>query len=383
LKHPDEVSRLREIYPEGFFLIGVHASEKRRFDYLTKDKNMSAASADALIRRDENENLPYGQKVNDAFHLSDFFVRIDGKDDCLKHSLWRILDIMFGHPYKTPTFDEYAMFMAFAASLRSADLSRQVGAVVTIDDQVVSTGANDCPKAGGGLYWPQRNHANCEVEDQEGGRDYMREWDSNRVEQQKIIDEILDSTELQDADRNKLREALLASRIRDLTEFGRVVHAEMEALIACARARIATKGGTVYSTTFPCHNCAKHIIAAGISRVVFIEPYQKSKAQEFHTDSIRVGFADEVDQQGDPKIVLFQPFVGVGPRRFFDLFSMRLGSGSPLSRKDGGGHILAWDQATAKLRLQMRPISYLGLEGVASKMFLMAREVIEESIREN
>jgi deoxycytidylate deaminase len=184
LKHPDEVSRLREIYPEGFFLIGVHASEKRRFDYLTKDKNMSAASADALIRRDENENLPYGQKVNDAFHLSDFFVRIDGKDDCLKHSLWRILDIMFGHPYKTPTFDEYAMFMAFAASLRSADLSRQVGAVVTIDDQVVSTGANDCPKAGGGLYWPQRNHANCEVEDQEGGRDYMREWDSNRVEQQ-------------------------------------------------------------------------------------------------------------------------------------------------------------------------------------------------------
>jgi hypothetical protein len=62
---------------------------------------------------------------------------------------------------------------------------------------------------------------------------------------------------------------------------------------------------------------------------------------------------------------------------------MRLGSGSPLSRKDGGGHILAWDQATAKLRLQMRPISYLGLEGVASKMFLMAREVIEESIREN
>lgn len=379
LKHPDEVSRLREIYPEGFYLIGVHASERRRFDYLTKDKSIPNDKADALIRRDENENLPYGQKVNDAFHLADFFVRIDGQDDCLKHSLWRILDILFGHPYKTPTFDEYAMFMAFAASLRSADLSRQVGAVVAVDDQVVSTGANDCPKAGGGLYWPQHSRTKCETEDYEDGRDYMRGKDSNRIEQQKIIDEILDIAVSKNLDRSKLEDALRASRIRDLTEFGRVVHAEMEALLACGRARISMKDGTVYTTTFPCHNCAKHIVAAGIKRVVYIEPYQKSKAEVFHTDSIRVGFPDDDIAEDHRDIVWFQPFVGVGPRRFFDLFSMRLGSGSPLIRKDAHGHTIEWDQKDANLRLQMMPVSYLGLEYVASDMFLNARELVKES----
>ncbi|MFO2375906.1 cytidine deaminase, partial [Pseudomonas aeruginosa] len=73
----------------------------------------------------------------------------------LKAQLWRVIDILFGQPYVTPTFDEYAMFMAFSASLRSADLSRQVGAVLTRDEGIISTGANDVPKAGGGLYWPE------------------------------------------------------------------------------------------------------------------------------------------------------------------------------------------------------------------------------------
>jgi hypothetical protein len=30
----------------------------------------------------------------------------------------------------------------------------------------------------------------------------------------------------------------------------------------------STLGATLFSTTFPCHNCAKHIIASGIRRVV-------------------------------------------------------------------------------------------------------------------
>jgi deoxycytidylate deaminase len=192
LKHPDEVARLREIYSQGFYLIGVHADERRRFDYLTRDKGILDEKANALIDRDEDEHLPNGQRVTDTFHLSDFFVRIDGQDDHLKFSLWRILDLLFGNPYVTPTFDEYAMFLAFAASLSSADLSRQVGAVVAVGEQLVATGANDCPRADGGRYWPTRNPETHQIEDQEDGRDYMRGEDSNKVEQQKIIDEILD-----------------------------------------------------------------------------------------------------------------------------------------------------------------------------------------------
>ncbi|MBI5764262.1 MAG: cytidine deaminase [Planctomycetes bacterium] len=374
LKHPEEVERLREIYPEGFYLIGVHSDPERRLAYLTTDRRISAAHAKHLIQRDEDEELEHGQKLIDTFHLSDFFLRIEGHDDRLKQSLWRILDLLFGDPYVTPTFDEYAMFLAFAASLSSADLSRQVGAVVTLGDQVVATGANDCPKAKGGRYWPQFNDVTHRIEDQKDGRDYMRGQDSNKVEKQRIINEILEGAHKAGLDRGKLDELLNASRISDLTEFGRVVHAEMDAILSCVRVGISTKGATLYATTFPCHNCAKHIIAAGISRVVFIEPYQKSMAPEFHTDSIYVGLKDAQNlPAGAMEKVCFEPFMGVGPRRFFDLFSVRLGSGYTLKRKDASGKKLDWKPEQGILRLQMLPASYLDLEIIASDMFNKAR----------
>ena len=367
LKHPSEVERLREIYPQGFYLIGVHADYSRRVTNLNEEKRIELEDVYKLIKRDEDEHLTHGQRVTDTFHLSDFFIQQDENTDQLKQSVWRILNLLFGNPYVTPTFDEYAMFLAFAASLRSADLSRQVGAVIASrENQVIATGANDCPKFDGGLYWPNLNAENQQIEDQEGGRDYKRGSDSNKIEQQKIIEEILNHASDSGIDRNRLKESLLKSRIGDLTEFGRVVHAEMEALLSCARSQISTHRCTLYCTTFPCHNCAKHIIAAGIHRVVFIEPYQKSKAAEFHPDSIQVGLPGS---GGDTKKVWFEPFVGVGPRRFFDLFSVKLGSGYSLKRKTEEGKTCDWKPEDSKLRLQMLPVSYLELELLASEMF--------------
>jgi deoxycytidylate deaminase len=162
---------------------------------------------------------------------------------------------------------------------------------------------------------------------------------------------------------DQLRAALAESRIGDLTEYGRMVHAEMEALLSCARCSLSTRGATMYTTTFPCHNCAKHIVAAGVSKVLYIEPYPKSKAAEFHSDSISLGFT-----QGN-NTVQFEPFVGIGPRRFFDLFSVRLGSGYPVRRKDEEGHAVEWKPEGSRLRIQMLPASYLELELLASSRF--------------
>lgn len=367
LKHPDEVARLREIYPEAFYLIGVHADEKRRRSNLVENKRISESHAVELMERDEDEHLPYGQRTSDTFHLSDFFVRIDENQDRLRNSVWRVLSLLFGDPSLTPTFDEYAMFMAFSAALRSADLSRQVGAVIATHQEIIATGANDCPKYGGGLYWPEYDTRKSEIRDVDGGRDYTRGEDANKVEQRRIIDDIV--ARVGDAaDATRLREALGASRIGDITEYGRMVHAEMESLMSCARSQVSARGATLYCTTFPCHNCAKHIVAAGIKRVVFVEPYPKSKAAEFHDDSISLGFSDDDDK------VHLEPFVGVGPRRFFDLFSMRLGSGYPLSRKDAEGCPLKWRPEEGKLRIQMLPCSYIELELVASDLFNKLRE---------
>lgn len=365
LKHPAEVGALRQIYPLDFYLIGVHSDKDRRRAFFIGQHNMKEKEADELIARDENENLPYGQRVTDTFHLSDFFVRLESDDDEVRHNLWRFLDVLFGDPYKTPTFDEYAMFLAFVSSMRSSSMARQVGAVVTKNNEILATGANDCPQFGGGLYWPQYNPATKDIEDKEGGRDHTLGKDANKAEQKEIIDEIVEA--VKGIDEIALRKVLRDSRISDLTEFGREVHAEMEALLACARNRTSSRDGALYTTTFPCHNCAKHIIGAGIKRVVYIEPYQKSKAPEFHKDAMMVGFSDKDKREN---LVQFEPFVGFGPRHFLDFFSVQLGSGYPLRRRTKGDiTVVNWKRDTAQLRLQMIPISYIDYELAASKRF--------------
>lgn len=370
LKHPEEVRRLRRVYADGFYLIGVYSSKEMRHDYLVKEKGMDAAQAKELVKRDEDEVEGHGQHTRDTFHLADFFIHLSDHESAWKNSLWRILDLVFGNPYITPNFDEYAMFMAFASALRSADLSRQVGAVIARDNEILATGANDCPKPGGGLYWPEYNPATYEYVDTENGRDYKRGEDSNKKEQRKIINEILSRLD-EGVNKSKVEAALLRSRIGDLTEYGRAVHAEMEALLFCARNAIDARRATLYATTFPCHNCAKHIIAAGIARVVYVEPYPKSKALEFHADAIAQ------TERPNPPLVAFEPFVGIGPRKFFDLFSMRLSTGFELMRKDEDGRLLHWQRAESCARIQMLPYCYLDQEVDVTRRFAEYRQELE------
>ena len=404
LKHPSEVQTLRELYPRGFYLIGIHAPPESRKNYLIHSLNMSPESAEKLMDRDRKENADFGQKLVETFHLSDFFAGLEEVNDPeekrknlarLKNSLIRFLEIVFGHPNRTPTFGEYAMFLAFSAALRSADLSRQVGAVVTREREIVATGANDCPRFGGGLYWPTLNPETFRFEDEPDGRDWTRQLDSNRNEQWKLMQKILKEAreefnavleeqainaaseeELPDSLCesliNKLDAVLERSGIRDLTEFGRVVHAEMEAMLSCARNGVSTVGASLYSTTFPCHNCAKHIIAAGIRKVIFIEPYLKSRAIDLHDDAIEISYPScETEEQRKAQVkVSFEPFFGVGPRRFFDLFSMDIGAGYPMIRKEkGSGRATQWSPESASPRVQMDSDSYLELEENAAQTF--------------
>lgn len=110
------------------------------------------------------------------------------------------------------------------------------------------------------------------------------------MQQSELINNILDRLNLEKSNDNitKVKKAGVGS----LTEYGRVVHAEMEALMACARNNISSKDSIMYMTTFPCHNCARHIIAAGVKKVVYIEPYPKSKALDFYTNEISTDPAD-------------------------------------------------------------------------------------------
>ena len=52
------------------------------------------------------------------------------------------------------------------------------------------------------------------------------------------------------------------------------IHAEMNALLYCAKEGIPAKGSKCYVTHFPCLNCTKALIQAGISAIYYHEAYR-------------------------------------------------------------------------------------------------------------
>lgn len=351
LRRPEEVTTLRRIYGSGFFLVGVNASREERDKYLS-EKGITGEPALKLMETDAKEKVAYGQATREAFQLADVFLSGYGRTSQASGSAYsdevcRFLDLLFGRPTVTPTPEEQAMFMAYAAALRSGDLSRQVGAAI-IDSRgdLISVGCNEVPRYGGGLYDPPASVG-------QSHRDIERGEDSNEREKEAMAERI--ASELDgNVDQETMRAALKSAGFFDITEFGRAVHAEMEALLACARVGRSARDATLYTTTFPCHNCTRHIVAAGIKKVVYIEPYAKSRASDLHSDAISVDCEES-------RKVPFLPFVGVGPRRYFDLFSLTLSTGYPVERKSEGG-LTPWERSSAPVRLQVQPSTYLQRE---------------------
>jgi len=52
------------------------------------------------------------------------------------------------------------------------------------------------------------------------------------------------------------------------------IHAEQNALMFCAQYGIKTKNAILYTTLSPCISCAKIIVAAGISKVIYLNEYR-------------------------------------------------------------------------------------------------------------
>ncbi len=116
-----------------------------------------------------------------------------------------------------PTWDEYFLDITLAVSRRSTCLRAQVGAIIVKDKRILTTGYNGAPK---GL--PHCLDAGCEIVD--------------------------------------------GHCVRSL-------HAEQNAIIQAALHGVSLDGGTIYTTHQPCATCAKMIINAGLTRVVYVGHY--------------------------------------------------------------------------------------------------------------
>ncbi len=313
LKNPAEVALLRQVYGDRFWLFGVFAPEEVRRQRLRAD-GADEAELPRIMQRDEAEGVGFGQRVRETIDLADFFLRNDADTDGhLRRALQRYLEVLFGVAVHTPTLDETAMGTAWSAAAGSACLSRQVGAAIfSAAGELIGVGANDVPKAGGGLYQAGDGDADHRCF-QWGGKVCHNDDRKDRL--YGAVFEALDGLLAEGADRAQVTERLRGTDIRNLIEYSRAVHAEIEAILSVARgARQGLVGATLYVTTFPCHHCARHIVASGIARVVYVEPYAKSLALALHRDAISVREGDGASH------VLFLQYEGVAPRNLLRLF---------------------------------------------------------------
>lgn len=355
LKRVEEIKTLDEVFGRNALNVSCYAPRRNRVSNLvkkmlktergtSKSKLESRALEIVAMDEDEREN-PHGQRIIDCYPLADFVL------DCTTHrslneSAKRFVEIYFGSPFISPTRDEYASYIANAASYRSLDLSRQVGAAIFGPDcEIISVGCNEVPKAGGGTYWSDIG---------DNFRDYALGYDSNQkvredmsrdalVRLQKLgwlshdFDEFTPDELVSAAfDESSEQSGPLAkSMIKDVIKFGRMVHAEMNALSDAARFRRSTIGATLYCTTMPCHMCTKLIIASGVARVVYVQPYGKSLIEELFEDSVAV------DEHPEEARVVFETLKGVTPNGFKRAFH------KSKKRKNQDGSIVSWDPAQA------------------------------------
>ena len=116
------------------------------------------------------------------------------------------------------SWDEFFIRIALVASLRSTCDRALVGCVITVDNRVLTTGFNGSVK----------KQAHC---NEEGHL---------------IVDD----------------------------HCVRTIHAEANAIIQAALNGVSIDKSTAYITHFPCLNCSKMLINAGIKRIVFLHAYR-------------------------------------------------------------------------------------------------------------
>jgi deoxycytidylate deaminase len=356
LKNLEEIKLLRSIYRDLFYLFSIFSPRNERDDYLKKQKDLSPSESTDIIETDEYENDTFGQDVRNSFIEADFFVRASkANKKNLKKNIERYLNLIFESNIVTPLPHETAMYQAQSAAGNSACLSRQVGASITDSNlNILSKGWNDVPKFGGGLYDDSISTDN---------RCKLKKYCSNDQKKDLLTSDILNSIKkipelesLSDEKFEQIKEIVRKSSLKNLIEFSRSVHAEMHAIINGSQLTGSVmRGGYLFCTTYPCHNCARHIVAAGISSVYYIEPYKKSLCLDLHGDSM----TEDENEKNKVKILIYD---GVAPRRFLSFFSMEN------ERKNKTGKMIIVDkhQKSPKNRISLQALTTLEEQAINS-----------------
>lgn len=280
IRNVGEVDRLRNLFGYQFTLIALVASQECRWNRVgvTDYEAHGLTKADFLAddARDRNEEVDWGQQVELCVDQSDMVIynSSDVTSEDFYAKVLKHVDLATGAATRPPEQDEIWMNMAYSSRHGSRCLKRRVGAVV-VDEygQVVGTGYNENPVS----TYPCRDEP---LYNYGCYRDIVRNEHFAILEQRGAACPVCGErlglivgppwscpSCLEQGVKTDLEPLFFPDRAMNWCT---AVHAEVSALMAAGgRAR----GSTLYTTTFPCTQCAEYITQVGVREVVFTEPY--------------------------------------------------------------------------------------------------------------
>mmetsp|Transcript_32735 Transcript_32735/g.56985 ORF Transcript_32735/g.56985 Transcript_32735/m.56985 type:complete len:328 (-) Transcript_32735:2873-3856(-) len=215
---PEELEVFRK--RSYFFFIALDAPVSKRYPFYVKKHGKPKDQLQGFLKLDDRTKFGLDScpcRINECLLGADRVVQNTGTLEELYLQI-RMLDIL-NKEHMRPTWDTYFIRLAELASTRSNCMQYHSGCVVVSNHSIVSTGYNGTPV----------NTVNC----CQGGCD-------------------------------------ACNRYLDSPDECMCLHSETSALLEAGRA--LTDGSTMYSTSFPCVQCAKNLVQSGIVRLVYSRP---------------------------------------------------------------------------------------------------------------
>lgn len=304
IKNPYEAKYFKDRY-SAFFLVSINTTEEHKKRRLTSKYHFPEKLQNEIEQVESGANLEtetlkirYSlstvkdaqsikellefsfQNVKKCIEISDIHIYNPREEpennNILNAQLMWYLSLMLHPGLFTPSSMERVMQIAFSAKVNSGCISRQVGAVVTDNNNSVrAIGWNDVAKG----------QVPCSLRSIDGllhhfdpivYSNFERNNDSFRINAQKKWDIIATHKE-------NLTGINIPNCFKDLKNetdkkgnqvHTRSLHAEENAFLQLSKyGSTGIEGGNLYTTASPCELCAKKAYQLGIKEIIFVDPY--------------------------------------------------------------------------------------------------------------
>lgn len=287
IRNTGEIEHLRDRYGYRFTLVSVLSSQEARWERIGEvaytAKSLTELDFHQDDTRDRNEETPWGQEVELCIDQAD--VSIDNPDDLTlrnyRKKVLEFVDLITGAKPRPAKREEVLMHIAYGASHSSKCLKRHVGAVVVDPSgQVIGLGYNENPLTTNPCVEEPTYENRC-------FRDIVRnkhfkDLGERGVRCPKCGEPLSVITgppwRCGSCATNGVKTNLEAFFFPDRAmNWCTAIHGEAWALTAAGE---RARGGTIYTTTFPCMQCSGKIVQAGIKEIWFTEAYPDSPSLE-------------------------------------------------------------------------------------------------------